>query len=837
MSLKVGTITLSDSGELSVGSGSGFVFPPTLPQITVSITPDTGILQVGSQQQYSATVVGAVSQAVTWDIAGGYPLYQFGGIDNTGLYTPPAIEIGPTLFYWPLLTVNGEVDHSKIELGLGPDSWHMVFDASGDTRAGTVTFQQASDHFSEGSFSCYVHGGGDVAYMGAYMYQIVDAVPLRGLTLSAAADIAHIGQDRNIGGPFPNGASTSLDISVDIDGTNVASATATAVNNGYNDFVTTTTSSFVVPNNAVELRVYLGRNRGIYGSAHTYWMDNVHLTDGPNEYLTNGNFESWTNVGYYEHIVNIRATSVEAPAASWTSPLTVYVGNGSPAGNPTPPTPPSGSTPATGLVIYNSSTQKLNVFNGTSWSSIGAPVGANTQVQFNNSGSFGGSPSLTFDGVSSFHVGDLADTVNTPELALYGNSKASSITMDPNTGILNMQSGAGCSVQLDNNSLNLGGAVPGTCVLRADGSAHFGGNSDPTTGLKIDTGGSIDMQGSIILGNSGNVPLENSALLQMESLSRGFLPPRMGTTYRNGIATPATGLQIFNIDTIQMEIYNGTAWVPMGGSGSPGGANTEIQFNNSGAFGASSNLTYDGTRLTINKDLLLTHTGGATALEERIPIGSVGVINFNNFDGNTTHAYILVDDPTEAATFSANGRLTLTSSGDNVSIKTNLAGPAYTWDFGSDGVLIPHGNIWIHKTGGAYFNMSDDTASSDYASLFYSTADTDRLTLQNLSNDGAITLITNNASPKSWNFQPNGTLILPDSGAIQTLGNTPLNLQTSAQIWVFGDDGSLTLPVIDDAARDAIASPQGGMLIYNTTTKKLNFYNESAWREVNDSAV
>ncbi len=43
--------------------------------------------------------------------------------------------------------------------------------------------------------------------------------------------------------------------------------------------------------------------------------------------------------------------------------------------------------------------------------------------------------------------------------------------------------------------------------------------------------------------------------------------------------------------------WNGTDWVPTnisGGGGSPAGADTQIQYNNSGAFGASANLTYDG---------------------------------------------------------------------------------------------------------------------------------------------------------------------------------------------------------------------------------------------------
>jgi len=43
--------------------------------------------------------------------------------------------------------------------------------------------------------------------------------------------------------------------------------------------------------------------------------------------------------------------------------------------------------------------------------------------------------------------------------------------------------------------------------------------------------------------------------------------------------------------------WDGTNFVNVGG-GSAAGSNTQVQFNNSGAFGASSNLTWNGTNLT-----------------------------------------------------------------------------------------------------------------------------------------------------------------------------------------------------------------------------------------------
>jgi len=52
----------------------------------------------------------------------------------------------------------------------------------------------------------------------------------------------------------------------------------------------------------------------------------------------------------------------------------------------------------------------------------------------------------------------------------------------------------------------------------------------------------------------------SSALLDLTSTTKGFLPPRMTTTQKNAIASPATGLQVFDTTLNQMSYYNGTTW-------------------------------------------------------------------------------------------------------------------------------------------------------------------------------------------------------------------------------------------------------------------------------------
>ena len=51
-----------------------------------------------------------------------------------------------------------------------------------------------------------------------------------------------------------------------------------------------------------------------------------------------------------------------------------------------------------------------------------------------------------------------------------------------------------------------------------------------------------------------------SAKLQVDSTTQGFLPPRMTTTERDAISTPASGLMVYNTTTNKAQCYNGTAW-------------------------------------------------------------------------------------------------------------------------------------------------------------------------------------------------------------------------------------------------------------------------------------
>ncbi|CAB5223981.1 hypothetical protein UFOVP391_19 [uncultured Caudovirales phage] len=54
-----------------------------------------------------------------------------------------------------------------------------------------------------------------------------------------------------------------------------------------------------------------------------------------------------------------------------------------------------------------------------------------------------------------------------------------------------------------------------------------------------------------------------SAIFEVQSTTKGLLFPRMTTTQKNAIASPAAGLQVFDTTLNMMSYYNGTIWISL----------------------------------------------------------------------------------------------------------------------------------------------------------------------------------------------------------------------------------------------------------------------------------
>jgi hypothetical protein len=60
--------------------------------------------------------------------------------------------------------------------------------------------------------------------------------------------------------------------------------------------------------------------------------------------------------------------------------------------------------------------------------------------------------------------------------------------------------------------------------------------------------------------NADGSTAQASAILDVKSTAKGFLPPRMDSAHRNAISSPATGLVIYNTNINALQYFNGTSW-------------------------------------------------------------------------------------------------------------------------------------------------------------------------------------------------------------------------------------------------------------------------------------
>ena len=140
-------------------------------------------------------------------------------------------------------------------------------------------------------------------------------------------------------------------------------------------------------------------------------------------------------------------------------------------------------------------------------------------------------------------------------------------------------------------------------IIDQTGSVGIG-TSSPSHKLTVSgniSGSSFYGDGSNLTGISvTNIP--NSSLVN-SSLNLGTTSITLGAT-----GSTIQGLSALTASIISASTFHGDGSNLTGISASPGGSNTHIQFNNNGAFGGSSDLTWNGSTLDLNGDLIVSGT-------------------------------------------------------------------------------------------------------------------------------------------------------------------------------------------------------------------------------------
>jgi hypothetical protein len=175
------------------------------------------------------------------------------------------------------------------------------------------------------------------------------------------------------------------------------------------------------------------------------------------------------------------------------------------------------------------------------------------------------------DSASELILGAVFTVPSSPQILLAGNTRSSGA----NTMQLQASAGVSIATSVINPSAQLhvkgSGATSATTALLVENSAGtqtFKVLDNGTIFMGIGSGSSFicDAGGpdkirtsSVGVGIDGS-PV-TSAALAVNGSTKGFLPPRMTTTQKNAISSPASGLQVYDTDLNQMSYYNGTTWV------------------------------------------------------------------------------------------------------------------------------------------------------------------------------------------------------------------------------------------------------------------------------------
>lgn len=269
-----------------------------------------------------------------------------------------------------------------------------------------------------------------------------------------------------------------------------------------------------------------------------------------------------------------------------------------------------------GMLVYDDTNNALKVCNGTAWQTLAVGGGAVTAA-----GTVAGA--VQFRGTTGNLEADDTNFIWDDTNNFLGIGTATPLHKLHVTGNAYLQNAS------SNPVLYMGETPTGT----AGTYGYIGWQiaSDIIT-IGTDTGGNtlnITESGNIGVGVSSP---NASALVDMSSTSKGFLPPRMTTAQATGIASPADGLMVYDTDTDTIKLRANGAWVDLlAGTGSEAdpqvgtltatkwcaanaggtaidctadapatgaaGAASEVQFrdNGTGAFAANASFVWDDT--------------------------------------------------------------------------------------------------------------------------------------------------------------------------------------------------------------------------------------------------
>jgi hypothetical protein len=370
--------------------------------------------------------------------------------------------------------------------------------------------------------------------------------------------------------------------------------------------------------------------------------------------------------------------------------------------------------------------------------------------------------------------------------------------------------------------------TPGRIIIASSAidisATYIGQNTIDTLGT-ITTG---TWQATVIAPTKGGTGISSYATGDILYASAANILSKLAATTNGYVLTLAAGLPVWAAAS--------------GGSTSPAGSTSQVQYNDAGAFGASATFTYSPTVTAsgaLGRAMLINPTVTAAANNDvLVGLDVSGTLNTAGFTGVTKYSArfatgirITSPDPDSCfIRFPNNGALrglAASSGALYIDVSANLTGTIY----------LRATTVSLPAISPSSITTPSVTVSGNGALLTVTAAATSIAGIR----------ITNQGSAATWFFENTrsaaaGTLEITNNiGGLgtaltlspnRTVGCGVLNPNASAQLDVTSTTRGLLPPRMTTAQKIAITSPAEGLEVYDLTLKKKCLYTGTAWETI-----